>query len=139
MTQLADTLILKHQQESAKTNNYLVHLTKDTVDDSATVRVVTFVTLVYLPASFIAVCFSIPVVQEKADDPRQTIFGMNLFSFDTETSRVRVAGDFWIYVAICVPLTVFTVGYWFLQSRSRSSKNKRIGQNLELALRAEKV
>jgi hypothetical protein len=64
---------------------------------------------------------------------------MNLFSFDTETARVRIAGDFWIYVAICVPLTVFTVGYWFLQSRTRSSKNKRIGQNLELALQAEKV
>jgi hypothetical protein len=56
ISQLADTLILKHQRESAKTNNYLVHLTKDTVDDSATVRVVTFVTLIYLPASFIAVC-----------------------------------------------------------------------------------
>jgi len=52
---LADTLILKHQRESAKTNGYLVHLTKDTVDDSATVRVVTLVTLIYLPASFIAV------------------------------------------------------------------------------------
>lgn len=122
ISQLADTLILKHQQESAKTNNYLVRLTKDTVDDSATVRVVTFVTLIYLPASFIA-----------------TIFGMNLFSFDTKTSRVRIAGDFWIYVAICVPLTAFTVGYWFFQSRTRSSKNKRIGQNLELALQAEKV
>lgn len=30
-------------------------LTRDTVDDSATVRLVTIVTLVYLPASFVAV------------------------------------------------------------------------------------
>jgi hypothetical protein len=32
-------------------------LTKDTVDDSATVRVVTLVTLIYLPASFISVSY----------------------------------------------------------------------------------
>ena len=32
-----------------------MNLTKETVDDSATVRVVTFVTLIYLPASFVSV------------------------------------------------------------------------------------
>jgi hypothetical protein len=33
----------------------MLSLTKDTVDDSATVRVVTLVTLIYLPASFVTV------------------------------------------------------------------------------------
>ena len=33
----------------------MLSLTQDSVDDSATVRVVTVVTLVYLPASFVAV------------------------------------------------------------------------------------
>ena len=34
-------------------------LTRDTVDDSATVRVVTLVTLIYLPASFVSVRSSV--------------------------------------------------------------------------------
>jgi hypothetical protein len=33
----------------------MLGLTRDTVEDSATVRVVTIVTLVYLPASFVSV------------------------------------------------------------------------------------
>lgn len=33
----------------------MVSLAKDTVEDSATVRVVTIVTLIYLPASFVSV------------------------------------------------------------------------------------
>jgi hypothetical protein len=36
----------------------MLSLTKDTVDDSATVRVVTVVTLIFLPASFVAVSSS---------------------------------------------------------------------------------
>jgi hypothetical protein len=52
---LADGLNLRNQEISVKSNRHLVTLTKDTVDDSATVRAVTFVTLIYLPATFISV------------------------------------------------------------------------------------
>ncbi len=52
---LADGLNLQNQEISAESNGHLVTLTKDTVDDSATVRAVTFVTLIYLPATFISV------------------------------------------------------------------------------------
>ena len=38
-------------------------LTKDTVDDSATVRVVTLVTLIYLPASFVSVGYQSGITQ----------------------------------------------------------------------------
>jgi hypothetical protein len=68
----------------------------------------------------------------------QTTFVMNLFTFDQRTSKVRVASDFWIYAVIYVPLMLFTVGYWFLQSKTIAQKNKRRGLNLELALLAEK-
>ena len=36
-------------------NRLMLGLTRDTVDDSATVRVVGVVTLIYLPATFVAV------------------------------------------------------------------------------------
>jgi hypothetical protein len=53
--QVSDGLNLRNQATAAEINHHLLTLTKDTVDDSATVRVVTLVTLIYLPASFIAV------------------------------------------------------------------------------------
>jgi hypothetical protein len=56
MVQLADGLNLQNQDISVEINNHLLTLTKDTVDDSATVRTITLVTLTYLPASFMTVC-----------------------------------------------------------------------------------
>jgi hypothetical protein len=55
-------LTLHNQLEAAKIDrelrdltDSLKRLTEDTVDDSATVKIVTFVSAVYLPGSFIAV------------------------------------------------------------------------------------
>jgi hypothetical protein len=48
-------LTLKNQATSVDINHNMLLLTRDTVDDSATVRVVTLVTMLYLPASFVSV------------------------------------------------------------------------------------
>ena len=53
--QLAAGLNLQNQKKGLGFSNMMVGLTKDTVEDSATVRVVTIVTLIYLPASFVSV------------------------------------------------------------------------------------
>jgi len=52
---LSVALTLKTQATSVDINHNMLLLTHDTVDDSATVRVVTLVTLLYLPASFVSV------------------------------------------------------------------------------------
>ena|SRR5436305_9565177 len=49
---------LKNQKTAGEINTHMLDLTRDNLDESATVRTVTFVTLVYLPASFIAVSFT---------------------------------------------------------------------------------
>ncbi len=49
------TLDLNSQGTARDINDNMLRLTKDTVDDSAAVKIVTLVTLVYLPASFVAV------------------------------------------------------------------------------------
>ena len=53
--QLSVTLNLKNQLTSVNINDNMLSLTKDTVDDSSTVRVITTVTLIFLPANFVAV------------------------------------------------------------------------------------
>lgn len=71
-------------------------LTRKSVDDNATVRVVTVCTLIYLPASFTA-----------------SFFGMNFFN-QSNSSQFEISPRFWVYVAITVPLTVVTIGAWYL-------------------------
>jgi Mg2+ and Co2+ transporter CorA len=53
--QLRDTLELKNQKELAKINNNLLSLQRESVDDNETVKVITVLTLIYLPGSFVAV------------------------------------------------------------------------------------
>lgn len=38
---------------------------------------------------------------------------MNFLTFQSQTSTITIAKDFWIFIAIAVPLTVATLGIWF--------------------------
>ncbi|KAF2705205.1 hypothetical protein K504DRAFT_506155 [Pleomassaria siparia CBS 279.74] len=92
------TLTLHNQLEAVKVDKELRDLTRklkkltqDTVDDSATVKVITFLSAIYLPGSFIG-----------------TLYGMNFFLFDEESNKLRISPDFWIFLATWLPLTLFT-------------------------------
>lgn len=98
------TLTLHNQLEAAKIDTELrdlteglKKLTEDTVDDSATVKIITFVSAVYLPGNFIA-----------------SIFGMNLFLFNPVSKKLQVSPDFWIFIATWIPLIVMTGAIYFL-------------------------
>ena len=53
--QLAVALNLRNQSVTIEINNRSLDMSRESVDDNATVRVVTLVTLTYLPASFVSV------------------------------------------------------------------------------------
>ena len=55
---LSDTLNMKHQLIAQNTNQNTLALTNAAVKDSATIRVITVVTLLYLPTTFVAVGIS---------------------------------------------------------------------------------
>ncbi|OCK91162.1 uncharacterized protein K441DRAFT_642086 [Cenococcum geophilum 1.58] len=107
---LGVALSLRIQATALGINNNMLSLTQDAVDDSATVRVVTVVTLVYLPASFVA-----------------SLLGTNLFVFQTiQGSGFQVSAQFWIFIVITIPLTILTVGGWCLYTNNRRNlKRKR--------------
>lgn len=95
---LSNLLDLRNQATSDKTNCHMLQLTREGVDDNATVRVITVFTLIYLPASFIA-----------------TLFGTNLFDFEAENGGIlRVSPSFWIYICASIPLTAVTLITWYL-------------------------
>jgi hypothetical protein len=68
-------LSLKSQATATNINRNILSLTKDTVDDSATVRVVTVVTLIYLPASFTTVRAAYPNHDQPAMDEANEFAG----------------------------------------------------------------
>ena len=55
---VSDTLNMKHQKITQDTNENTLALTNAAVKDSATIRVITVVTLLYLPTTFVAVSTS---------------------------------------------------------------------------------
>lgn len=62
--------------------------------DSATMKTLSFVTLIFLPPTFIS-----------------TIFGMQFFNYDSKNGFF-VAKEFWIYWAIAIPTTIGTALIW---------------------------
>ncbi|KAM0712549.1 hypothetical protein Q7P37_011646 [Cladosporium fusiforme] len=94
--QLLDRILnLKSQQIAQQQNTNILALTKSTVDDSATVRVMTAITLVYLSCTVVATVFSTP-----------------FFDLKDENKSLMVSPDFWIYAAVSAPLTIATITYW---------------------------
>jgi len=112
---LRDTLQLKHQLELAKINRNLLRLQRENVDDNETVKVITIVTLIYLPASFVA-----------------TLLGTNLFYFNPKTSSMRIAENFWWYVALFIPLTFVTILAWYLRTTSSRERRRRREQEMQV-------
>lgn len=54
--QLSNTISLKNENTSTQVSNSMLKYNRFTVDDSATVRVITLVTLIYLPPTSVSVC-----------------------------------------------------------------------------------
>ncbi|KAI0139926.1 hypothetical protein F4776DRAFT_567118 [Hypoxylon sp. NC0597] len=89
---LADTLSFRDQVLAKQQNSNMLQLNKSAV-------FLTTLTLLYLPASFVA-----------------TFFGMNFFDLDQESKRIVCTPMIWIYITSSILLTLFTflVYYWVL-------------------------
>src|ERR1700761_7306430 len=85
----------------------MIRLARASRSDSNTMKAITILTMVFLPATFVC-----------------SLFSMGFFDFgatDGELGQhgLRVAGQFWIYFAVTVPLTVVVLGVcaaWLLWS-----------------------
>ncbi|KAI1766161.1 hypothetical protein GGR53DRAFT_235139 [Hypoxylon sp. FL1150] len=115
---LADTLSFRDQILAKQQNSNMLQLNKSAV-------FLTTLTLLYLPASFVA-----------------TFFGMNFFDLDQESQRIVGTPMIWIYIVSSVVLTLatFSVYYWVLHHDdavvSRMSPKVRVGDWKILAQRA---
>ncbi|KAI4948625.1 hypothetical protein J4E86_007973 [Alternaria arbusti] len=104
---LTNLLDIENQANSREISTRILRLTQEGVDDNATVKVITVFTLIYLPASFMA-----------------SFLGMNLFDFKGEDGSLQASPQFWIFVVTTVPLTMLTVGAWYLY-KTRHNKIRK--------------
>ncbi|KAJ8120071.1 hypothetical protein ONZ43_g3127 [Nemania bipapillata] len=100
----SDTISLKNQNTAEDVS---AHLLKD----SLTMRIITLVTLLFLPGTFVA-----------------GFFGMSFFDLDDGEGAAgtwTTSKYLWIYFAITIPLTAMTLAYWkwkFGQERVRRNE-----------------
>lgn len=114
-----DQRILRQQSER------VLYLTRSTVDDSATVRVITFITLIFLTFTSVAVSviqgWPISILLTK----RKAIMEMPMFYLD-DSKSLSMSPSLWIYAAVVIPLTGITMGYWWW-SLSRKRRKTQSG------------
>ncbi|KAJ9605461.1 hypothetical protein H2200_010118 [Cladophialophora chaetospira] len=94
----------------------MIRLARASHSDSNTMKAITILTMVFLPATFVCSLFSTGFFDFGADDD-DGHFG---------SRKMHVAGQFWIYFAVTVPLTVVVLGIcaaWLKWSARRGDEN----------------
>ncbi|EME79351.1 uncharacterized protein MYCFIDRAFT_212197 [Pseudocercospora fijiensis CIRAD86] len=65
--------------------------------DSTSMKIIALITAAYLPGTFVA-----------------TLFSMSMFVWQNgeNSEESNVSPDFWVYWAVTIPLTIFTIAGW---------------------------
>lgn len=141
MAQLvSDTLALRDQQISLRNqqiaqeqNTQLTEMTRLTVQDSATVRVIGVATLIFLPTTFVAVSPCSNHRLAKLISIAQTLFGTQLFYLEPSTHSLGISPHIWILFAISVPFTLLTMAWWLFRKRHHEKKRQAVWNTEEEA------
>lgn len=96
----------RENEEMRKLSERMHALTEKGTQDAAAIKVLTILTLIYLPATVVSNFFSTSFVN------LQTSPGMS--------NHVVVSSDWWIFVAASVPLTLFTLYTWWVWTRIKA-------------------
>jgi len=94
--QLLSNLMHRSASNEARLRNE-INLAFNVVNqqDTKAVRIISIVTLTFLPATFVS-----------------TLFSMSFFNYDQELRRWKMSGWIWVYFVIAVPLTALTIAAW---------------------------
>lgn len=94
--QLLSNLMHRSASNEARLRNE-INLAFNVVNqqDTKAVRIISIVTLTFLPATFVS-----------------TLFSMSFFNYDQERERWKMSGWIWVYFVIAVPLTALTIAAW---------------------------
>ncbi|KAF2184449.1 hypothetical protein K469DRAFT_709209 [Zopfia rhizophila CBS 207.26] len=83
------------EQQSQLESAAMRELTEKGTRDSSSVRVLTIITLIYLPCTVVSNFYSTQFVNRR------------------ESGKIEYAQNYWLFFAISVPLTIFTLFVWY--------------------------
>jgi hypothetical protein len=96
----------KENEEMRKLSQRMYWLTEKGTQDAAAVKVLTILTLIYLPTTVVSNFFSTSFV--------------NLQTSPGKSNHVAISGDWWIFVAASAPLTFLTLYTWWVWTRIKA-------------------
>ncbi|KAL2049176.1 hypothetical protein ABVK25_010526 [Lepraria finkii] len=99
--------------------NSLHHLTEKGTQDAAAVKVLTIITLIYLPATVVSNFFSTQFVSQKQNDINGTF--------------LVVCSNAWLFAAISIPLTLGTLAIWWLWVRFQVRRIRPLARSINFA------
>ncbi|KAL8303153.1 hypothetical protein RB600_006859 [Gaeumannomyces tritici] len=94
-------------EQTKEVTEQLRSLTQSTANDGAIVTVITVVSAIYLPGSFVS-----------------SIFGMNFFDFNDQARTIAISSDIWIFIVAWIGLILATLGIFVLVYLKRSVLSK---------------
>ena len=95
-------------KESGKENEQMRKLTQKSTLDAAAVKVLTILTLIYLPTTVVSNFFSTSFVNSEPPSG--------------ENAHIVISSDWWIFVVVSVPLTLLTLYIWYVWTRIQAHR-----------------
>ena len=123
-------------EEARKENSAIRKLTEKSTKDAAAVKVLTMITLIYLPATVVSVCPSIESNLNVGLMTWQNFFSTEFVSQKQQSSgsmEVVVSSNAWLFAAISVPLTLCTILIWWAWTRFQAIQDRRRNGNTEVS------
>ncbi|KAF6234581.1 hypothetical protein HO173_007207 [Letharia columbiana] len=97
-------------EEARKENIAMRQLTEKSTKDAAAVKVLTIITLIYLPATVVSNFFSTQFVSQE--------------QHEGGSNRTVVSSNAWLFAAISIPLTLGTLAVWWVWVQYQTQKSR---------------
>ncbi|KAF2035537.1 hypothetical protein EK21DRAFT_96760 [Setomelanomma holmii] len=93
------------QRQGQEENAMMRELAEKSSRDSTSVRILTIITLIYLPCTVVSSFYSTQFVDQK--------------ELPTGETRLEYTKNAWLFFAVSVPLTFFTITVWYVWANAR--------------------
>ena len=108
-------------------------LTEKSTKDAAAVKVLTMITLIYLPATVVSVCHPADLMPKITLTDSQNFFSTEFVSQEQQKNgsmKVVVSSSAWLFAAISIPFTVCTIFVWWAWTRFQATQERRRDGNV---------
>ncbi|ETS78430.1 hypothetical protein PFICI_10492 [Pestalotiopsis fici W106-1] len=111
LSRVAHTIQMASDTITLKSQNNTEDMSNNMLKDSLAMRIITLVTLVFLPGTFVS-----------------GFFGMGFFTIDSDDGgKWVISPQLWVYFAAAIPVTALTLAFW--RWRNRRAKAKRFSSS----------